>query len=79
VCCTRAGIGGELGLEHRQRRQVHVERERAERHDGAEHEREPAYAAELPARYPFTHRTCLSVCTTSTRSDWFAITSSMFL
>src|SRR6185503_18950926 len=30
-------------------------------------------------RQPFTQRTCLSVCTTSTRSDWFAITSSMFL
>jgi predicted nucleotidyltransferase len=24
--------------------------------------------------YPFTHTTCLSVCTTSTRSCWFAIT-----
>ena len=29
--------------------------------------------------YPFTQSTCLSVCTTSTRSDWFAITSSIFL
>jgi hypothetical protein len=70
--------GRELRLEHRQRRQVHVERERAERHDRAQDEREPPYSAEL-VRYPFTHRTCLSVCTTSTRSDWFAITSSMFL
>lgn len=29
--------------------------------------------------YPFTHTTCFKVCTTSTRSLWFAITSSMSL
>ena len=29
--------------------------------------------------YPFTHSTCLRACTTSTRSDWLAITSSIFL
>jgi hypothetical protein len=29
--------------------------------------------------YPFTHNTCFKVCTTSTRSLWFAITVSMSL
>ena len=29
--------------------------------------------------YPFTHTTCFSVCTTSTRSRWAAMTASMSL
>jgi hypothetical protein len=41
--------GAELGLQRGQRRQVHVDRERADRHDQPEHQGEP--------RYPFTHET----------------------
>lgn len=29
--------------------------------------------------HPFTHTTCLSVCSTSTKSAWAAITASMSL
>jgi len=63
--------GGEFRLQGRQRRQVHVQGERPGRHDCPEHEREPGY--------PFTHSTCLRVCSGSTRSAWLAITSSMSL
>src|SRR5207244_4797803 len=63
--------GREFRFQGRQRRQVHVQGERPGRHDCPEHEREPGY--------PFTHSTCLRLCSGSTRSAWLAITSSMSL
>src|SRR5689334_1932594 len=41
--------------------------------------RKRAAVACRPLHYPFTHTTCFSVCTTSTRSDWAAMTASMSL
>ena len=39
----------------------------------------PLRIEHIRANRPFTHTTCFSVCTTSTRSCWAAMTASMSL